>query len=83
MRYKIEKISDDMFEGFHPNGYDIGFWAIGTIPLGGPVVGERLFFNRENYKPFATSIVTEDMDENGVFKTENSTYKLTKLEDYE
>lgn len=81
MRYKIEKLSDDKFNGFHPNGFDEDFWAIGTIPLGGPIVGERLFFNRENYKPFATSIVTEDMGENGVFKTENSTYKLTKLED--
>ena len=81
MRYKIEKLSDDKFDGFHPNAFDEGFWSIGTMPLGGPVVGERLFFNRENYKPFATSIVTEAINESGVFKTENSTYKLTLLED--
>ena len=79
MRYKIEKISDDKFDGFHPNGYDEGFIAIGTLPLGEPTVGQELYFNRENYKMFRTSVVIEAMDSDGIFKTANSTYKLTEI----
>lgn len=81
MKYLIEKITDDIFDGFHPNGFDVGFLAKGTMPLGGPVVGERLIFKTENYKPFSTSIVIEAMNEKGIFQTQNSTYKLTQLEE--
>tara|TARA_R110000796_G_scaffold58413_5_gene134944 strand:- start:35266 stop:35520 length:255 start_codon:yes stop_codon:yes gene_type:complete len=83
MKYKLEKISDDIFEGFHPNGYDVGFICDGTIPLGFPEVGKRFYFNRENYKGLATSIVTlvsEGSNGDWLFKTENSTYTLTQIE---
>jgi hypothetical protein len=69
------KISDDMFEGRHPNGINEGFKEIGGY-ITGPIVGERYKFNN-----LTTSTVTEitEQDDNCVnFKTQNSTYKIIK-----
>ena len=79
--YLLEKISDNVFNGFHPNGYDVGFISKGLAPFGEPRVGHPFIFARENYKGMRTSLVIEEMDENGIFKTSNSTYRLTKIEE--
>lgn len=76
MKYILEKISDDVFGGNHPNGYNVGFIAKGSLPLGLPMFGKPFIFSRDNYKGFATTIVTEEMNSEGIFKTLNSTYKL-------
>jgi hypothetical protein len=69
------KISDDVFEGRHPNGINEGFKKIGGY-ITGPIVGEKYKFNN-----LTTSTVTEvtEQDDNSVnFKTRNSTYKIIK-----
>jgi len=75
----ITKISDDVFNGFHPNYIDEGFQTIGIIDEA-LKVGERfrvLGICRDS--GLLTSKVTEIISEN-IFKTENSTYKLDLYE---
>lgn len=69
------KISDDVFEGRHPNGINEGFKEIGGY-INGPVVGERYRFN--NLTTSTVTEVTENDDESIQFKTSNSTYKIVK-----
>jgi hypothetical protein len=69
------KISDDMFEGRHPNGINEGFKQIGGY-IAGPIVGERYRFN--NLTTSTVTEITEDNDESVDFKTNNSTYKIIK-----
>lgn len=66
---RITKLSDDAFNGNHPNGINKGYITEGKITIG-PVVGERFYIGK-----FSTSIVLEIIDEN-TFKTLYSTYKL-------
>lgn len=79
--YILEKIVD-VFKNIgelHPNGINLGYIKIGTFKEP-PTVGENfeIFGNKiGNY--LITSIVTEIIDEE-TFKTEHSTYKLTKYE---
>lgn len=80
--HKLEKITDDVFESEHPNGIDAGMQWTGRY-YKEPTVGERFQFGTRNDHPrnwLLTSTVTEVIDDE-VFKTRNSTYKLTKLED--
>lgn len=74
MKYKIIKVSDDMFNGIHPNGIDEGYTAYSNHK-NELVVGERYFFGS-----ILTSTVTEIISETEnetIFKTKNSTYKIT------
>ena len=73
-KYRIEKLSDDKFEGAHPNGIFEGYSKQGPIHPKRPEVGSRFICGN-----LITSIVTEGLNEDGVFKTMNSTYKLTEL----
>lgn len=66
---KIEKLSDDVFGGVHPNGINKGFISEGE-EFARPKVGESYCVGGLH-----TSTVTEIIDEN-TFKTRNSTYKI-------
>lgn len=69
----IVKLSDDKFDGMHPNGIDEGYVKSGKA-FKMPTVGERFFIGYN----WATSEVTEIVDE-VTFKTLNSTYKITSI----
>lgn len=72
-KYRVTKITDDRFEGKHPNGIDAGYVKEGYIPFS-PKEGECFFCGL-----LRTSRVTQELDENGIFKTLNSTYKLEEI----
>lgn len=76
--YKLEKISDDVFEGKHPNFILAGMSWVG-IYNNPPTVGERFSLDDVDHMGLylRTSTVTELLDD-GLFKTRNSTYKLTE-----
>jgi len=79
--YKLEKLSDDKFKGNHPNFIKTGMYWVGRY-IKKPIVGERFKFGTDKDHPrehLRTSLVKEVL-ENGVFKTTNSTYKLSKYE---
>lgn len=70
----IKKLSDDKFEGKHPNGIFEGYTKTGLI-LETPKIGESFYIGS-----LGTSVVTEIVKEEGnkvTFKTLNSTYELT------
>lgn len=72
-RIKLTKLSDEVFNGSHPNNINPGFQMEGyeLIP---PTIGESYWVSNN----WRTSTVTKIMD-NGKFKTLNSTYKLEYL----
>jgi len=72
-KIKITKLSDDKFNGKHPNGIYEGHETVG-LEFAAPKVGERY-----NVQGLSTSLVTEIVDEN-TFKTLNSTYKIEVVE---
>ena len=75
---KLIKISDDFFEGIHPNDINVGFTQTHQHKLELPVVGER-YYPVKRWPGFSTSIVKEilSQDETGfTFKTTYSTYKV-------
>lgn len=74
--YILVKRSDDVFNGFHPNGIGRGYTTIGTFDKA-PTVGERFIIRGERLTQYLnTSPVTEIVSDT-VFKTQNSTYELT------
>lgn len=76
-KYILIKKSDDVFDGFHPNGKDEGYTIIGTFNKA-PTVGERFIIRGRRLTEYLnTSPVTEIVSDT-VFKTENSTYELTE-----
>ena len=80
MKYRLTKLSDDKFNGNHPNFILGGMYWIGYINSK-PKKGERFHFGTGKDHPrehLWTSIVTELLKD-GIFKTINSTYKLEKL----
>lgn len=78
-KVKLTKLTDDKFEGNHPNGINQGYEKIGFI-RGVPTKGKAFFVTRGVDNFFHTSTVTEEMNEEGIFKTLNSTYKLEYLD---
>lgn len=67
------KISDDKFNGNHPNGIIEGYTRVGKL-INDVVIGDQiLVVNNTRY--LRTSEVTEIIDDI-TFKTENSTYKI-------
>lgn len=75
---KLIKISDDFFEGKHPNDINVGFTQTYQHKLELPVIGER-YYPVKRWPSFSTSIVQEilSQDETGfTFKTTYSTYKV-------
>jgi hypothetical protein len=76
-KIKLTKISDDAFEGRHPNGIYAGYIKSGYMK-DLPKIGERFYVIGSL---FSTSIVTKELDENNIFKTTYSTYKIEYLDD--
>ena len=67
------KISDDKFNGNHPNGIIEGYTRVGKL-INDVIIGDQvLVVNNTRY--LRTSEVTEIIDDI-TFKTENSTYKI-------
>jgi len=76
MKYRLTKLSDDKFNGNHPNGIFEGYIKEGNnIYPEKPTAGEPFYLDTMH-----TSRVIEEMDDNGVFKTKNSTYRLEVLQ---
>lgn len=74
-KIKLTKLSDDEFEGNHPNGIYAGYTKTGYIK-DLPKVGERFYISGAD---FSTSIVVKELNENNVFETLYSTYKIEYL----
>jgi len=77
-RIKLTKLSDDAFDGNHPNGIYEGHVEEG-FEVNPPTIGERYYVRKSKmdaWIPFSTSIVKSLPDENGIFKTTYSTYKV-------
>ncbi len=71
-RIKLTKISDDEFNGQHPNGINEGYTKTGDM-LVPPTVGERFWLGR-----FSTSPVVKVISKTK-FKTVYSTYQIEYL----
>ena len=73
-KVKITKLSDDHFEGNHPNGIYEGYEKVGfeSYP---PTVGERYQLGA-----FSTSHVVKYSEDLGILKTTYSTYKIEYLD---
>lgn len=69
----LTKLSDDAFNGNHPNGVYAGM-VIKGLELVPPTIGERYVVHCPD--GFSTSIVTELPNKKGIFKTMYSTYQL-------
>jgi hypothetical protein len=74
-RVRLTKLEDNAFDGLHPNGIDVGYTREGKL-TNKPTIGERLYIGLG----FSTSPLTTLPDENGIFKTTYSTYKIEYLE---
>lgn len=83
-RIRLIKLTDDYFNGNHPNGIYEGYTVEGEITEL-PKLGER-FYPEQRQKMdlynrgFSTSPVTEELNEDGIFKTTYSTYKIEYLD---
>ena len=78
--YRLTKLSDDVFNGKHPNGILADMYWDGHINSK-PKVGERFHFGNHLDHPrnhLWTSTVKELLNDNK-FKTRNSTYQLKEL----
>ena len=72
-RVVLTKISDDKFDGNHPNRIIEGYTRVGKL-INDVIIGDQvLVVNNTHY--LRTSEVTEIIDDI-TFKTENSTYKI-------
>lgn len=72
-KVRVVKLTDDKFNGEHPNGIYEGSERVG-YPTEELEVGKR-FYISTNTNWFMTSLVTEIVDDK-TFKTENSTYSI-------
>lgn len=78
-KVKITKISDDKFNGKHPNNINEGFNTTGIL-YNYPTIDTCCYIGS-----LRTSLVTEilesDSEKSLIFKTLNSTYKIEELEE--
>ena len=70
-KVKLEKISDDKFDGYHPNGIGAGYYEFGEL-INDLALEERCIIV-DRFRRVFTSVVTQIVDET-TFKTKNSTY---------
>lgn len=76
----LTKLSDDYFDGMHPNGIYAGYHQVGEL-IENITVGERVLVHGKRMDDYLyTSKVMEIIDEN-TFKTTYSTYKIELYED--
>ena len=79
-KVKLTKLSDDKFEGKHPNDINQGFSIEGTlrydIDVGLPIMLDKV--KHDYWEWFHTSTITDIIDEH-TFKTLNSTYRVESL----
>ena len=86
IKVRLTKISDDKFSD-HGNGLIVGQQIEGSM-IEKPTIGKRfelvkkkIYLDNEEVLPvFSTSVVQTEINNNGLFKTEFSTYKLEPLE---
>lgn len=71
-RIRLTKLSDDYFEGKHPNGIYEGYTKIGYL-IDLPKIGKRFYLGNTT---FSTSKVIKKLNKDNIFKTTYSTYKL-------
>lgn len=86
IKVKLTKVSDDAYSE-HGNGLIVGQTIEGTmkerptIGLRFEVVKKKIYLNKEEILPvFSTSKVISELDDNSLFKTTFSTYKLEPIE---
>jgi len=72
-KVRLTKLSDDKFNGFHPNNIQSGYIKEGLL-FNKPLIGQSCIVGS-----FYTSEITEIIDDN-TFKTLNSTYKIEYLD---
>lgn len=70
---RIIKLTDDKFNGRHPNKINVGYEKEGIL-FQPPIVGQSCCVGS-----LCTSVVTEVIDDS-TFKTLNSTYKIEYLD---
>lgn len=73
--YKVKKISDNKFNGVHPNGVNEGYTAEGFDKEDSFKVGNRLYLE-DHSRWFRTSEIISIDNKNKIFTTKNSTYKF-------
>lgn len=80
-KIRLTKITDDFFEGNHPNGINEGF-TIEGYEVAKPQIGERYVISRSKMHPiFGTSAIIALPNEDGMLKTTYSTYKFEILDE--
>ena len=72
---EITKLSDDVFDGEHPNGIQAGYVKRGVV-YEDPEPGSSFIL----VNGFYTSNVKSWDPETGILKTKNSTYKIEVLQ---
>lgn len=81
MKVKLTKISDNKFDGNHPNGINVNYTKSGDL-LYAPEISKPVYI-MDGWRSLKTSLVTEILSwENDLvtkFKTENSTYTIKYL----
>lgn len=73
-KVRITKLTDDEFNGQHPNGINVGYTKTG-MELDSPQVGKRYYVDM-----FSTSPVVR-INDDGTIKTTYSTYKIEYLDE--
>ena len=76
--WEIVKLSDDMFNGLHPNGIVEGYSSRGFVS--DLKVGKYFFCGSLRTSPVLGILSVDNLNREIIFKTENSTYRLSLLE---
>jgi hypothetical protein len=73
----VTKVVDEVFNGVHPNGIDVGYQSQGTLQRD---LKEGDFLHIVGFGRYLiTSTIQKILDEN-TFTTMNSTYKIKKID---
>lgn len=81
-RVKLIKLVDNKFKGDHPNGINVGHEVVGQ-EIEPVTVGKAYVVLAGLRGSLRTSAVKSLPDEQGIFTTINSTYKLINLDEQE
>ena len=76
--WEVVKLSDDMFNGLHPNGIVKGYSSRGFVS--DLRVGDFFWCGSLRTSTVKEIVSVNDLDKEIIFKTRNSTYKLSLLE---